>query len=139
MFNHSSLPPNFWSKVRRDPSGCWLWTAAVNSKGYPCFGVKGRSQLAHRLAYQMLVGPIPVGLEMDHLCRTPRCVNPDHLEPVTPAENTRRALAVNNPTHCPRGHAYTADNTYVKHRSNGQINRTCRTCVSAAREARRAS
>lgn len=139
MFNHPSLPARFWAKVQPDASGCWLWTAALNSRGYPCFGIRGRSHLAHRVAYQALVGTIPAGLEMDHLCRVPRCVNPAHLEAVTREENVRREMVAILPTHCPRGHAYTAENTYVKHRSNGQINRTCRTCVSAAREARRAS
>lgn len=135
--NDVRLPSTFWAKVQVAADGCWLWTAALNSRGYPCFGIRGRSQLAHRVAYWTLVAPIPAGMEMDHLCRVPRCVNPAHLEPVTREENLRRAMEVNLPTHCPQGHPYDESNTYVKHRWDGRINRTCRTCVSAARAARR--
>ena len=84
----------FWSKVDRNGrGGCWLWTASLNRYGYPNFGaVNGRPMAGHRYAYERLVGPIPAGLQLDHLCRVRRCVNPAHLEPVTPKENTRRGL-----------------------------------------------
>lgn len=136
--NDRRLPGNFWSKVRASDSGCWIWTGAVNSTGYPCFGIQGRSQLAHRVAYRTLVQPIPAGLEIDHLCRTPRCVNPQHLEPVTKAENVRRALEANRPTHCPQGHAYTEANTITKRQSGGYVNRLCRTCEVNGRPAKNA-
>ena len=80
----------FWEKVDVDPLGCWLWTASVNEDGYGQF-MADRSVLAHRFAFELLRGPIPRNLELDHLCRVRPCVNPDHLEPVTHEENVRRS------------------------------------------------
>lgn len=91
---------------------CWLWTAAKYPNGYGVFSVAaGQNRLAHRVAYELLVGPIPDGMQLDHLCRTRHCVNPAHLEPVTGIENRRRGAgfggALHEPvTHCPQGHAY---------------------------------
>lgn len=85
-------PRRWWSKI--DVSGdCWEWTPPVGNHGYGEFARQGerRTVLAHRYAYELLVGPIPDGLEIDHLCRNKACVNPDHLEPVTKSENARRA------------------------------------------------
>lgn len=81
------------AKIRVDCNGCWLWTACVNSKRYGCVSVGGRTQLAHRIVCAAFSGPIPDGYEVDHLCRVIRCVNPDHLEAVTAAENRRRQYA----------------------------------------------
>ena len=84
---------------------------------------------AHRVAYELLIGPIPAGLELDHLCRNRLCVNPAHLEPVTRQTNQHRGASVSGisvrATHCPEGHPYDADNTYV--RPNGH--RVCRECA----------
>ena len=82
----------FWAKIQRAESGCWIWQGAL-VRGYGSFqtGAAGGSVLAHRYAYELLVEPIPLGLTIDHLCRNTRCVNPSHLEPVTLAENIRRA------------------------------------------------
>lgn len=74
-------------------TGCWLWKGAL-SAGYGTVGIAPQiSRSAHRLAYIAFVGPIPKGLEIDHLCGIPSCINPEHLEPVTRAENCRRAKA----------------------------------------------
>ncbi len=91
--------------------GCWEWTGrrrAENSYGH--IGFQGRNLLAHRLVYELLVGPIPDGHELDHLCRNKGCVNPDHLEVVTHQENMKRLMALK--THCPSGHEYTEANIY---------------------------
>jgi hypothetical protein len=114
--------------VRRDASTeCWLWVGALNSKGYGVFSVSGRNALAHRLSYEHHVGPIPVGLDIDHLCRVRSCCNPAHLEPVTRGENIRRGSGAafwRAKTHCPAGHAYTPENTKLY-----EGRRYCRTCA----------
>lgn len=130
MLLSEALPPRFWSKVDHS-SGCWIWTASLNNQGYAMFGVNGRMRTAHRYAYEVLVGAVPSGLELDHLCRNRACVNPDHLEPVTRTVNVRRGLAPAVAatrhlavTHCPQGHPYDAANTYI--RKSGA--RQCRAC-----------
>jgi HNH endonuclease len=83
----------FYRYVAAGPNGCHIWTAATNPKGYGIFKVDGRSVLAHRFAKRHRGGTVPAGLELDHLCRVRRCVNPAHLEMVTHAENVRRGDA----------------------------------------------
>lgn len=129
----------FWSKVDiRGWDECWPWTASTNPDGYGKFSVGRKSDgttLAHRMAYQLLVGPIPEGLELDHVrdwgCVSTLCCNPLHLEPVTHEENNRRSnsrTAVNaRRTHCVNGHEFTPENTYYYERG-GRHHRTCRTC-----------
>ena len=102
----------FWGHVDKSPErdGCWVWTGS-SSKPWPSAGEYGKYTnrgVAHRVAYEMTVGPIPAGLELDHLCLNTLCVNPDHLEPVTRAENMRRRMAL--VTHCKNGHELTDDN-----------------------------
>jgi len=111
---------------------CWIFTGC-KSRGYGRIGYRGRNHAAHRVAYELFVGPIPDGMSIDHLCRNHSCVRPDHLEPVTHQENVRRGEAGKYnaiKTHCLNGHPFDPDNTYV---SRGR--RTCRKCarVSKAR------
>lgn len=106
----------FWSKVDRTED-CWLWTGWIN-KGYGrwCPDVKNRKTAStHRYAYELLVGPIPDGLTLDHLCRNKACVNPAHLEPVTARENIQRARphCAAKSTHCRHGHEWTPENTFL--------------------------
>jgi len=123
-----SAEERFLAKVDKDPeTGCWLWTARINAKGYAEFRFRGTVR-AHRWAYKHFVGPVPDGLPLDHLCRVRHCVNPAHLEPVTPRENTLRGdtipAAEAARTACPAGHPYTPENTY-RHRG---AKRRCVTC-----------
>jgi hypothetical protein len=98
----------FWTKAMPEPnSGCWLWTGAVMRNGYGAFHVPAMGTgLAHRVAYILFNGEIPSDLQIDHRCRVRHCVNPDHLEPVTAAENLRRGREARGPsTVCQRGHS----------------------------------
>lgn len=79
-----------WDKIEKLPDGCWIWTGARNTGGYGVARHRGRTIGAHRMTYEVFVGPLDPFLEIDHLCRNPPCVNPDHLEQVTRAENIRR-------------------------------------------------
>ena len=122
----------FHEKIENIPeSGCWLWVGATTIRGYGRFRVGEKFILPHRWAYEFFKGPIPKGLELDHLCRVTGCCNPDHLEPVTHKENCTRGIAgeVNGrrqreKSHCPKGHPYSGEN--VRLTKNGW--RRCRAC-----------
>ncbi len=125
------LPDRIMQKISPEPnSGCWLWTASLNWRGYGQVRSNGPVRMAHRVVYEAYKGGIPDGLQLDHLCRVRSCVNPDHLEPVTPKENVRRGNFGHGgdrnliKTRCPKGHPYEGDNLYV--RRNGS--RQCRAC-----------
>lgn len=124
----SDLPESMRRKTTVTKSGCWEWTGARNSRGYgSTTNGAGGSMLAHRRSYELLKGEIPDGLTIDHLCFNKPCVNPDHMEPVTFAENTRRALA--QQTHCKRGHLLAGDNLHIQVRATGNKHRVCRECT----------
>ena len=116
----------FWEKVTQT-SNCWIWTSTVDRHGYGRFYTGGSPRIigAHQFAYQILIGPVPQNLELDHLCRNPLCVNPWHLEAVTHKENLQRGkMPYGTPTHCQRGHPRTQANTFTKPKGK----RECLTC-----------
>lgn len=125
------LPARLFDKIMPEPNtGCWLWVGALKSDGYGSVWEGARRTVgAHRLVYELLRGPIPVGLSLDHLCRVPSCVNPDHLEPVTHRVNVLRGASLQalnaRKTHCPNGHPYDA-----RDRGGG---RRCATCTRERR------
>jgi hypothetical protein len=116
--------------------GCWLWTGVLNRDGYAEIRIEGKYRMAHRVAYEELVGVIPEGLQLDHLCRVRHCVNPEHLEPVTPRVNNLRSesFAAKNAVkdQCHRGHLFTEANTLIY-----RGKRTCRACNRIRAEASR--
>jgi 5-methylcytosine-specific restriction endonuclease McrA len=129
---NKTLAERFWSKVQVT-SSCWLWTGSCNPSGYGILRTvrpDGRWTTigAHRVSYQLAVGPIPVSLELDHLCKVRHCVNPAHLEAVSRQENMRRGHRANQ-THCKRGHPLAGDNLHITARET--IQRRCRTCQRA--------
>lgn len=126
----------FWNKVKKTQK-CWLWTAYIFPSGYGGFKLAGKSRTAHSVAYELTHGLVPNGLQLDHLCRTRHCVNPQHLEPVTARVNIRRgnsglmfAKRQLAKTHCPQGHEYNAVNTY---NNPNKSNRHCRICAQLSR------
>ena len=122
------------SRVSPEPtSGCWLWTGSAVNKGYGRIRLSdGRSYSAHRLIYEVLRGvTVPLAMVVDHLCRNPGCVNPDHMEPVTNKENILRGESVSarsaKVTHCPRGHELADGN--IRYMGPSRTHRTCRICA----------
>ncbi len=117
------MPERLLSKIIKssEPDGCWLWKDKLSKDGYAYFwvgqgGKLGKNVPAHRVLYELMIGKIPEGCELDHLCKNPACVRPDHQEPVTHRINLLRGegVAAKNAaaTHCPQGHPYDLQNTY---------------------------
>lgn len=113
------------------PNGCWIWLGTIDKYGYAKLGSTHFGRKAHRASYTVFKGPIPDGLEVDHVCREKRCVNPEHLEAVTHDENMRRRFVLI--THCKNGHPFSPENTYT-----GAGFRRCRKCNAAAARRRKA-
>ena len=131
----------FWEKVSVQGDGeCWLWQASLDAYRYGQFGYRKPTAhtmvKAHRMAYELLIGPIPEGHTIDHLCRVRSCVNPSHLEPVTCRENLLRGEGLTaqyaRRTHCAQGHEFTEDNIYWSKEGA----RVCRTCSTQRRRDR---
>lgn len=109
-YGDTRLPDSFWDRVHPEPNtGCWLWSGGTDQHGYGRCRISGVLKRCHQWTY----GPVPVGLVLDHyVCQTPACCNPDHLEPVTQAENARRGRSYwRSLTSCMRGHEFTEENT----------------------------
>lgn len=122
----------FEQNIEKDPS-CWNWQGTITSHGYGLYS----KRYAHRLSYEHYVGPIPDGLQIDHLCRNHACVNPAHLEPVTQRTNILRGISPmaenSRKTHCNHGHEFTPENTYIRPDGGG---RQCKQCAHDRYEAR---
>lgn len=135
------VPERYASRIQIAETGCWMWTGAKSgSSGKVQYGtvrlVGGIRTGAHRAVYAEVRGPIPEGLDIDHLCRVTLCVNPDHLEPVTHRENLRRGVQ-GQATHCRQGHEFTPENTYLR-RGKNEGWRDCRTCMKERTDRHRA-
>lgn len=126
----SPVELRFWAKIGKvNTEQCWVWQASKYNRGYGCFTITSHNQVsAHRYSYQLLRGPIPAGLELDHLCRNTSCVNPWHLEAVTHQVNMQRGDGVARENFqkatCKNGHPY--DVRYT--RKDGRVERFCRQC-----------
>jgi hypothetical protein len=139
--NYRSLFPLTDGEIRQliahlkpGKKGCWLWVREGYKAGYGKIGLRGKSWIAHRLIYELVAGPISEGYVVDHLCRTPHCCNPAHLEAVTNAENTRRGRRPRGKkhyhgrkTHCKYGHPFSGDNLSLRYTPDG-VKRVCRQC-----------
>ena len=129
------------SKIEKSPGGCWLWLAYRDRHGYGKVNYggrppQGRVHFAHRLIYQLERGPIPEGKVLDHVCKNPGCVNPDHLEIVTQGENVRRGWEGRKPNACRRGHPLSGDNLRVNGRTGVRVCRACHRIREADRRRR---
>lgn len=132
--SRKSVEERFWSKVEKTEDGCWLWRGTQVRNGYGHFWLDGKGRIAHRVAYEWHVGPIPEGMEIDHRCRHTDCVNPAHLDVVSHVENVRRGrlgVLYTMPTHCQHGHVLTPGNARIWREPAGEtsvVRWTCKQC-----------
>lgn len=133
------LPDKYRTRINISPDGCWLWIGNKNNNGYGLTIINKKVRRVHRVTYELLVGPIPEGLVIDHLCRVRNCCNPAHLEPVPQRTNMLRGVSPLAEkatwTHCVNGHEFTPETTYI-HPKRGT--RNCRTCMLETARRRRA-
>ena len=135
QYNSPGMPARFWEKVNKS-GDCWIWTATFSIGGrYGAIRVGDKMVSAHRLAYELERGPIPQGLELDHLCRNPHCVRPSHLEAVTHAENMRRGAQAQELRD--RGYRCRHHNEVMILRSGARCCRTCRIIANREYRARK--
>lgn len=138
MTADTAIWARFCAAIVVNEDECWVWIGPQTTNGYGrLFFTRLRRHIrTHRFAYEVLVGPIPSHLVLDHLCRNRLCCNPDHLEAVTIAVNNARSpFWTGSRTHCPRNHPYDDVNTYVTPTGG----RECRTCLLARKRANRAA
>lgn len=129
----TDIDTRFWPNVKKGADDeCWPWLGGTTSSGYGVISVgghNGKRVRVHRYSYETLVGPVPDGLVLDHLCRNRVCVNPAHLEPVTQKVNLQRQVSANGQkTHCPKGHPLFGENLYLYIAPSGRKARTCKIC-----------
>lgn len=142
----TALRERIENSVAVNENGCWIWQKHISQTGYGQISVGSRSDssrqntVAHRASFKSFVGPLIKGMQIDHLCRVRACVNPEHLEQVTPKENVHRSNAVYKHSiakaHCPQGHEYTEANTYERETPAGGRSRSCIECSKARTKAR---
>ena len=127
------IPERIKAKIDFEgPGGCWIWKGYVDPQGYGQLCYNGKPHIRpQRMIYEIMVGVIPAGLTLDHLCRNRACVHPKHLEPVSNKENVLRGTGLSaenaRKIHCKRGHEFTIENTYIRRTPRG-IQRLCRKC-----------
>lgn len=129
----NNIPPltRVLSNCKINENGCWEYQARSKGGGYCQFSVNNKHVYVHRFMYEYYYDNIDYSLVIDHICRNPRCVNPDHLQQITQAENVHRGFTginMSSKTHCPQGHEYNKENIYLYKSKKGLFSRHCKIC-----------